>query len=69
MNMIEGFFSIFKCGMKGVYQYCGQQYLYCYLVEFDFCYSGCYEVDIDCVEIVMCGIIGKWLIYKLGDVI
>jgi hypothetical protein len=35
-NTIEGFFSIFKRGMKGVYQHCGEQHLHRYLAEFDF---------------------------------
>jgi transposase-like protein len=38
-NTIEGFFSIFKRGMHGVYQYCGEQHLHRYLSEFDFRYS------------------------------
>lgn len=38
-NTIEGFFSIFKRGMTGVYQHCGEQHLQRYLVEFDFRYS------------------------------
>ena len=35
-NTIEGYFSIFKRGMKGVYQHCGEQHLHRYLAEFDF---------------------------------
>jgi transposase-like protein len=38
-NTIEGFFSIFKRGMKGIYQHCGQQHLQRYLNEFDFRYT------------------------------
>jgi transposase-like protein len=38
-NTIEGFFSIFKRGMKGIYQHCGQQHLQRYLHEFDFRYT------------------------------
>src|SRR5208282_3506433 len=38
-NTVEGFFSIFKRGMKGVYQHCGKQHLHRYLAEFDFRYS------------------------------
>lgn len=38
-NTIEGFFSIFKRGMKGIYQHCGQQHLQRYLYEFDFRYT------------------------------
>jgi len=35
-NTIEGFFSIFKRGMRGVYQFCGEKHLHRYLAEFDF---------------------------------
>jgi transposase-like protein len=38
-NTIEGFFGIFKRGMKGIYQHCGQQHLQRYLYEFDFRYT------------------------------
>lgn len=39
-NTIEGFFSIFKRGMKGVYQHCGEQHLHRYLGEFEFRYNN-----------------------------
>jgi transposase-like protein len=39
-NTIEGFFSVFKRGMKGVYQHCGKQHLHRYMAEFDFRYSN-----------------------------
>jgi transposase-like protein len=39
-NTVEGFFSIFKRGMTGVYQHCGEQHLQRYLHEFDFRYSN-----------------------------
>jgi ISXO2 transposase-like protein/transposase-like zinc ribbon protein len=39
-NTVEGFFSIFKRGMKGVYHHCGEQHLQRYLHEFDFRYSN-----------------------------
>ena len=38
-NTIEGYFSIFKRGMKGVYQHCDEKHLHRYLQEFDFRYS------------------------------
>lgn len=38
-NSVEGFFGIFKRGMRGIYQHCGQQHLQRYLDEFDFRYS------------------------------
>jgi transposase-like protein len=39
-NTVEGFFGVFKRGMKGVYQHCGEQHLQSYLHEFDFRYSN-----------------------------
>jgi transposase-like protein len=39
-NTVEGFYSIFKRGMKGVYQHCGEKHLHRYLSEFDFRYSN-----------------------------
>lgn len=38
-NTVEGYFSIFKRGMKGVYQHCSEKHLHRYLSEFDFRYS------------------------------
>jgi transposase-like protein len=39
-NTVEGYYSIFKRGMIGVYQHCGEQHLHRYLAEFDFRYSN-----------------------------
>lgn len=39
-NTIEGFFSIFKRGMKGIYQHCSEKHLARYLAEFDFRYNN-----------------------------
>lgn len=38
-NTVEGFFSIFKRGMRGVYQHCAEKHLHRYVAEFDFRYS------------------------------
>ena len=38
-NTIEGYFSIFKRGMRGVYQHCKEKHLHRYLAEFDFRYN------------------------------
>ncbi len=35
-NSAEGYFSIFKRGMRGVYQHCSEKHLHRYLAEFDF---------------------------------
>jgi transposase-like protein len=39
VNSAEGYFSIFKRGMRGVYQHCGEKHLHRYLAEFDFRYN------------------------------
>jgi transposase-like protein len=38
-NSAEGYFSIFKRGMRGVYQHCSEKHLHRYLAEFDFRYN------------------------------
>lgn len=38
-NTIENVFSVFKRGMVGVYQHCGEAHLHRYLAEFDFRYN------------------------------
>ena len=38
-NTIESVFSVFKRGMVGVYQHCGEAHLHRYLAEFDFRYN------------------------------
>ena len=65
-NTIEGFFSIFKRGMKGVYQHCGEQHLHRYLAEFDFRYSNRIALGVDDrarANNALKGITGKRLTY------
>jgi transposase-like protein len=38
-NTIESVFSVFKRGMIGIYQHCGEAHLHRYLAEFDFRYN------------------------------
>jgi transposase-like protein len=38
-NSVEGYFSIFKRGMRGTYQHCKEKHLHRYLAEFDFRYN------------------------------
>jgi transposase-like protein len=66
-NTIEGFFSIFKRGMKGVYQHCGKQHLHRYLAEFDFRYSNRSRLGVNDAEratLALKGISGKRLTYR-----
>jgi transposase-like protein len=39
-NTVEGYFSTFKRGMKGIYQHCAEKHLHRYLAEFDFRYNN-----------------------------
>jgi transposase-like protein len=66
-NTAEGFFSIFKRGMTGVYQHCSERHLHRYLSEFDFRYSNRVKLGIDDVartELAIKGIVGKRLTYR-----
>ena len=66
-NTIEGFFSIFKRGMRGVYQHCREKHLHRYLAEFDFRYSNRVALGIgddERAEIALRGIAGKRLTYR-----
>jgi len=38
-NSAEGYFSIFKRGMRGIYQHCSEKHLHRYLAEYDFRYN------------------------------
>lgn len=69
-NTVEGFFSIFKRGMRGVYQHCGEQHLHRYLAEFDFRYTNRVANGFDdkarAIEGLK-GIVGKRLTYQHAD--
>ena len=39
-NTVEGYFGLFKRGMKGIYQHCAEKHLHRYLAEFDFRYNN-----------------------------
>lgn len=66
-NTIEGVFSIFKRGMIGTYQHCGEQHLQRYVAEFDFRYNHRQALEIDDLQRtrdVLKGIEGKRLTYR-----
>jgi len=66
-NTIEGFFSIFKRGMKGVYQHCAHNHLHRYLAEFDFRYNNRKALgveDSERAEKLLVGVKGKRLTYQ-----
>jgi transposase-like protein len=63
-NTVEGFFSIFKRGMKGIYQHCSEKHLHRYLAEFDFRYNERKITDGERAETALRGISGKRLTYR-----
>jgi len=66
-NTVEGFFGIFKRGMRGIYQHCGQQHLHRYVTEFDFRYSNrtAHGIeDRERADIALMGTVGKRLTYR-----
>lgn len=69
-NTVEGAFSIFKRGMKGVYQHCGEQHLHRYLAEFEFRYNtrtGNGFDDRQRAAEGLKGIVGKRLYYRAAS--
>jgi transposase-like protein len=70
-NTVENFYSVFKRGMKGVYQHCSERHLHRYLSEFDFRYSNRIRLGIDDVERTeraLMGIVGKRLTYRTANI-
>ena len=66
-NTVEGYYSIFKRGMKGVYQHCKEKHLQRYLSEFDFRYSNRVALgvnDIERADLAIVGIKDKRLTYR-----
>lgn len=46
-NTVEGYFSLFKRGMRGTYQHCKEKHLHRYLAEFDFRYNNRMKLGVD----------------------
>ncbi len=63
-NTIEGYFSIFKRGMKGVYQHCAEKNLHRYLAEFEFRYNTRKITDSERAVLAVKGGEGKRLTYR-----
>lgn len=69
-NTVEGYYSIFKRGMKGVYQHASRQHLHRYCIEFDFRYSNRSKLGVDDVARftkIVEGVRGKRLMYRSVD--
>lgn len=68
-NTIENYFSVFKRGMKGVYQHCAEKHLHRYLAEFDFRYNnriGLGVTDGARALNALAGVKGKRLTYQIS---
>ena len=66
-NTVENYFSVFKRGMRGVYQHCAEKHLHRYLAEFDFRYNNRASLgvaDTTRAETLAAGIVGKRLTYR-----
>ena len=66
-NTVEGFFSILKRGVYGVYQHVSEAHLHRYLAEFDFRYSYRVKTGYDDharMAKLLAGIVGKRLTYR-----
>lgn len=66
-NTVEGFYSVFKRGMKGVYQHCSKKHLHRYAAEYDFRYSERAALGVNDLERTaraLSGIVGKRLKYR-----
>jgi transposase-like protein len=66
-NSVEGFFSVFKRGMFGIYQHCGENHLHRYLTEFDFRHSNRSKLgveDVERAERALKGAVGRRLTYR-----
>jgi len=66
-NTVEGYFSIFKRGIYGVYHHVSEQHLKRYLCEFDFRYNERIALgvgDDERMTKALSGIVGKRLTYR-----
>lgn len=66
-NSVEGYYSVFKRGMRGVYQHCSTQHLHRYMAEFDFRHSNRSRLGVDDeqrAERALAQIVGKRLPYN-----
>jgi transposase-like protein len=68
-NTVEGFFSILKRGIYGVYQHVSEAHLQRYLAEFDFRYSNREKLGVDDTQraaLALKGAKGKRLTYEIS---
>jgi transposase-like protein len=66
-NSAESYFSVFKRGMKGVYQHCSEKHLHRYLAEFDYRHNTRVKLGVDDVQRadkLITQVVGKRLTYR-----
>jgi transposase-like protein len=63
-NTVEGYFGIFKRGMRGNYQHCAEKNLHRYLAEYDFRYNTRDMTDIERAVLAVRGGENKRLTYR-----
>jgi transposase-like protein len=66
-NTVEGYYSIMKRGLRGIYQHVGSQHLHRYAAEFDFRYSNRIATGFDDnqrTEKAVLGTVGRRLTYR-----
>jgi hypothetical protein len=70
INSAEGYYSVFKRGMKGIYQHCKEKHLHRYVGEFDFRHSNRSALGVEDQERAgkaLSGLSGKRLTYRGTD--
>ena len=66
-NTMDGYWGLFKRGMRGIYQHCAEKHLHRYLAEFDFRYNNRVTLGINDAaraDAALLGVVGKRLTYR-----
>lgn len=66
-NTVEGYLSILKRGIFGIYHHVSEAHLHRYLCEYDFRYThrvACGVDDMERMRVALAGIVGKRLTYR-----
>jgi transposase-like protein len=69
-NTVESYFSVFKRGMRGVYQHCDEKHLHRHLSEFDFRHNNRVALGVNDEQraaTMVKGVKGKRLTYRPTD--
>jgi transposase-like protein len=66
-NTVEGYYSVFKRGMVGIYQHCAEHHLQRYVAEIDFRYNTRVKLGVNDkqrADLIVSGAKGKRLTYR-----